>query len=121
MLFVSHNMATVVQLCTRALLFRGGGLVLDGDSESVVQAYITEGQTEQEDTLDFADPLRPPYQVRAQIISARLNSEEKAGPWAMSSGSPLSLEVQVVWNGLYPKSNSGSRFAMRPEPNLPLP
>ena len=96
-LFVSHNMATVVQLCNRALLFRQGGLALDGDAESVVQAYITEGQTEQEDILDFADTRRPPYvNGRARIISTRLNSEDRAGPWAISYGTPLSLEIQVV-------------------------
>ena len=96
-LFVSHNMATVVQLCSRALLFRRGGLALDSDAESVVQAYITEGQTEQEDILDFAVSRRPPgLNGRARIISARLNSEDKAGPWAISYGTPLSLEVQVV-------------------------
>ena len=92
-LFVSHNMATVVQLCNRALLFRKGGLALDGDAESVVQAYITEGQTEQDDILDFADTRRPPnVNGRARIISARLNSEDRAGPWAISYGTPLSRD-----------------------------
>lgn len=96
-LFVSHNMATVVQFCKRVLLFRRGGLALDGDAESVVEAYITEGQTEQQDILDFADIRRPPnMNGRARIISARLNSEDKAGPWAISYGTPLSLEIQVV-------------------------
>jgi len=96
-LFVSHNMATVVQLCNRALLFRRGGLALDSDAESVVQAYITEGQTEQEDILDFAVSRRPPHlNGRARIISARLNSEDRAGPWAISYGTSLSLEIQVV-------------------------
>jgi len=33
---------------------------------------------------------------RARIISARLNSEDRAGPRAISYGTPLSLEVQVV-------------------------
>jgi len=96
-LFVSHNMATVVQLCNRALLFRRGGLALDGDSESVVQAYITEGQTKQEDILDFADTRRQ-HNVngRARLISARLNSEDKVGPWAISYGTPVSLELQFV-------------------------
>lgn len=96
-LFVSHNMATVVQFCKRVLLFRRGGLALDGDAESVVEAYITEGQTEQQDILDFADIRRPPnMNGRARIISARLNSEDKAGPWAISYGTPLSLEIQVM-------------------------
>jgi len=96
-LFVSHNMATVVQLCNRALLFRRGGLALDGDSESVVQVYITEGQTKQEDILDLADTRRQ-HNVngRARLISARLNSEDRVGPWVISYGTPVSLELQVL-------------------------
>ncbi len=95
-LFVSHNMATVVQLCSRALLFRRGRLVSDGDSETVVQSYMTEGQMEQEDTLDFGHcPRSSHLSRRAQIISARLNTEDKVGPWALPYGSYLSLEVHA--------------------------
>jgi lipopolysaccharide transport system ATP-binding protein len=96
-LFVSHNMATVFQLCKRALLFRKGSLALNGTAESVVQAYITESQSEQEDILDLAGARRGPHTGgRARITSARLNSEDRAGPWAISYGTPLSLEVQAV-------------------------
>src|SRR5271157_759735 len=96
-LFVSHNMASVVRLCNRALLFRRGELALDGDPETVVQSYMTEGQSGQGDLLDLADTHRHPnVNGRARIISARLNSEDRVGPWVISYGTPLSLEVQVV-------------------------
>ena len=39
-LFVSHNMQAVAQLCDRALLLDGGSVVLDGPSEKVVAHYL---------------------------------------------------------------------------------
>lgn len=39
-LFVSHNMAAVQNLCTRALLFERGRLVLADTTETVVQRYL---------------------------------------------------------------------------------
>jgi lipopolysaccharide transport system ATP-binding protein len=95
-LFVSHNMASVVQLCNRALLFRKGSLALDGPAEDVVQAYITDGQKEQEDILDFADMRRElNTNGRARLVSARLNSEDRVGPWAIPYGTPLSMQVRI--------------------------
>jgi lipopolysaccharide transport system ATP-binding protein len=39
-LFVSHNMQAVSQLCDRALLLQGGMVVQDGSSENVVARYL---------------------------------------------------------------------------------
>lgn len=42
-LFVSHNMASVKSLCTKALLIRQGQLVSMGDTDSIVSEYINGG------------------------------------------------------------------------------
>lgn len=42
-LFVSHNMASVTHLCTRAIWMEGGSIFLDNDIESVVSEYLTSG------------------------------------------------------------------------------
>jgi lipopolysaccharide transport system ATP-binding protein len=39
-LFVSHNLSAVSNLCTRALWLDGGGMVLDGDPREVVARYL---------------------------------------------------------------------------------
>jgi len=39
-LFVSHNMGAVADLCTRAILLKNGQLVLDGQTEAVIRAYV---------------------------------------------------------------------------------
>jgi lipopolysaccharide transport system ATP-binding protein len=42
-IFVSHNMQTVAQLCDRAILLERGQVVLDGDSTDVVARYLQSG------------------------------------------------------------------------------
>jgi lipopolysaccharide transport system ATP-binding protein len=42
-LFVSHNMAAVKTLCRRALWIDGGRVTADGEVDSVVDAYVSQG------------------------------------------------------------------------------
>jgi len=42
-IFVSHNMQAVAQLCDRAILLEQGKVVLDGDSGDVVARYLQSG------------------------------------------------------------------------------
>ena len=42
-LFVSHNMGAVSQLCTRGLLMRFGGIFAEGSVDTVMNHYLTEG------------------------------------------------------------------------------
>ena len=53
-LFVSHNMAAVQDLCTRAILLSDGGIFLDGTVEDVVNTYLSAHSTsEGEINFDF--------------------------------------------------------------------
>lgn len=44
-LFVSHNMAAVRQLCTRGILLRNGELVFDGETEKTIDEYLSINKT----------------------------------------------------------------------------
>ena len=44
-LFVSHNMGAITQLCGRALWLKGGQLKLSGSPSDVVTSYLTSGST----------------------------------------------------------------------------
>ena len=46
-LLVSHNMSAVKNLCSRAILLKGGEKVLEGSSDDVVKAYLNESLSEQ--------------------------------------------------------------------------
>lgn len=53
-LFVSHNMAAVSSLCTRAVVLKNGGLTFDGSPDEAIQHYLNESADEQTVT-GFAD------------------------------------------------------------------
>ena len=50
-LFVSHNMAAVLSLCPRSILFDGGRLIADGASQDVVDRYMQSTGTASKRTL----------------------------------------------------------------------
>ena len=52
-LFVSHNMAAVRGLCTRAILLRQGNVALDGETDRVISAYLAAGQTASTDPASW--------------------------------------------------------------------
>src|SRR5262249_46842615 len=41
-LFVSHNMAAVTNLCTRAILLKGGKIAADGEPQDVARRYLAD-------------------------------------------------------------------------------
>jgi lipopolysaccharide transport system ATP-binding protein len=43
-LFVSHNMAAIASLCTRALLIEGGRLELSNSPQTVIEKYLSKSQ-----------------------------------------------------------------------------
>ena len=40
-LFVSHNTSTIMQVCTRCVLFENGRLIDDGLPQAIVESYIS--------------------------------------------------------------------------------
>lgn len=61
--FVSHNMGTVTELCTRALWMHHGAIRMDDDPRTVVEAYLsqghsTEGRWDHPPELDCGADLR---------------------------------------------------------------
>lgn len=46
-IFVSHNMANITQLCTRTLLLHQGKLIADGPTEKVIETYLSSQELQQ--------------------------------------------------------------------------
>lgn len=47
-LFVSHNMATINSLCDRAILLKDGRLVAQGETQKIIDRYLSENATEED-------------------------------------------------------------------------
>jgi lipopolysaccharide transport system ATP-binding protein len=74
-IFVSHNMQTVAQLCDRAILLDRGKVVLDGDSGEVVARYLQSGLGSGSHRV-WPDDASAPGNDLVRLRSARVVDEE---------------------------------------------
>jgi lipopolysaccharide transport system ATP-binding protein len=87
-LFVSHNMGAIEQLCNRCILLENSGIKLTGETQKVIDSYIT---NRRENTpADFSYRLNPNKDAGITKISI-LNKEQN-----LSSKIPLSEPFTIV-------------------------
>jgi lipopolysaccharide transport system ATP-binding protein len=88
-LFVSHSMASVRALCTRALWLDHGRVRMDGSSLDVIRGYL-ETSMEAEDTTRSLDAIRrsPGQGERLKINRVTLNDGE-----SVQHGEPLRVRI----------------------------
>jgi lipopolysaccharide transport system ATP-binding protein len=75
-LFVSHNMQTINQLCERAIWLDGGTIVADGDPSDVVTQYLVHSSYTSESHASWPDDESAPGDDLARLLSARIVDEE---------------------------------------------
>ena len=114
-LFVSHDMAAVRALCSRAILLKAGSIIADGQPADVLnlyqkiimereQAYEAETSTMTSEAAQPEESLPPVnYTYRhgdrsAEIIGAELTDAAHARMEIVESGEPLTLRVLVRFN-----------------------
>jgi len=69
-LFVSHQMSAIQNLCSRAIFFRTGTVARDGDVHSVVRAYLQEGVATDRFVREEKDgPVSGPKITTAVLLS----------------------------------------------------
>ncbi len=75
-LFVSHNMDVIQQLCGRALLIRAGRLYRDGETESVVAEYLSDAVSSDIGDFDYSHHPARSAKYAAIITRVRLGSQD---------------------------------------------
>ncbi|KIA85262.1 ABC transporter ATP-binding protein [Flavobacterium sp. AED] len=74
-LFVSHNMAAVKQLCTRGIVLENGSVVFDGKIDSAIEVYLNDSNNNASRKWDIS---QAPSCDFVKLIEARvLNSDKK--------------------------------------------
>lgn len=70
-LFVSHQMNTIRQLCDRVIVLKEGKVIYDGDVEGGIRIYNSEAYMEKRNHYDYKDLARMPgYNLdKAEILS----------------------------------------------------
>jgi lipopolysaccharide transport system ATP-binding protein len=56
-LFVSHNMAAITQLCTRSILLEKGEILVDGPNKMVLEKYLLEQSNTSKESEKFKDEI----------------------------------------------------------------
>jgi lipopolysaccharide transport system ATP-binding protein len=93
-LFVSHNMAAVMNLCQRAILLDHGKLIMNGPTQAVVQEYLTHALSQDRYSLADRQDRRGTGAMQIQEISW-LNSDCEPIPVAQS-GADLMIRLHYA-------------------------
>ena len=90
-LFVSHNMGAINQLCNRGILLKSGQIIDDGTTAQIVKSYMksvmSNGQLERD---SFAGPLIPYIQFKEVLVNGIKEGDIQVSP---------SSEIRVTING----------------------
>jgi lipopolysaccharide transport system ATP-binding protein len=75
-LFVSHNMQTINQLCERTIWLDGGTIVADGHPSDVVTQYLMSSTYTSGSEISWPDDESAPGDDLARLLSARIVDED---------------------------------------------
>lgn len=92
-LFVSHNMSAVRNLCNRALLLVNGKLKTEGMPDDVINAYLLENTNEALER-EFNDPATAPGNDKVRFKSIRVVPQVSNSREAMTVKTPIHIEFE---------------------------
>lgn len=96
-LFVSHNMAVVRQLCSRGILLKDGKLTEDGEIEKVVGSYLQEISTDRAEFIYELDETK-----KASIVRVSLFNEQGKLTTKIDHTESFYTEIEYVVNEKLP-------------------
>jgi len=109
-LYVSHNMNTIRQLCTRCIVLKRGKVIFDGDTEDAIAIYTEAGMMEKYHERDLRNATRY-YMVEAGR-SASFTHMEFLGSKNNVFTSHDTMRVRLTWEAEYPIENTSIRFVI---------
>ena len=100
-LFVSHNLQAIRQLCERVLLLRQGQVAFVGEPHTGINRYLNQNAEDHSATLDLSSYPRAREPEGARLLSLRFLDDE--GRPALRIASPGSLVVEVRFRADQPQ------------------
>jgi lipopolysaccharide transport system ATP-binding protein len=94
-LFVSHNMTAIKNLCTRAIFLKQGQLVNSGPAEQVVSEYLSnEFRASFEQNWEYA---HAPGNEKVKVKGIRIVPKHNPGDVTITPETPINVEFEF-WN-----------------------
>lgn len=115
-LYVSHNMNTIRQLCDRCIVLDQGKVIFDGDVEKAIGIYIHE--TKNRSTFaDFSKEKRANWLVDPQI---KVLSAEYVGKDTITFDSKEKMLLKLRWENLKDVEDVGVRIEIWSMDNIAI-
>jgi lipopolysaccharide transport system ATP-binding protein len=95
-LFVSHNMVAVQNLCSRAIWLDHGGIVRQGEANQVVTQYLAAGNQSVSEQF-WPDMAHAPGNDRVRIRRVRVHPQDGSPNDPITMDTPVFIEVEY-WN-----------------------
>ncbi len=96
-LYVSHNMNTIRQLCDRCVVLDKGKIIFEGGVEEAISVYM-DSESNEETFIDYSNWERPQWLSNPQI---RLLSVQYIGKETNSFDASEPLLLQMQWKNLF--------------------
>lgn len=96
-LYVSHNMSTIKQLCNRCIVLNHGKMLYDGKVDDAIQIYIGEEENNLIRYYDLKNSERSPYQPGTKIRLQSIEFIEKDAPIYSSDEM---IRMKLKWMGI---------------------
>ena len=109
-IFVSHNMAAVENLCTRCIWIDGGSVREDGDPRTVIQSYMATFADVQQGTSDLSTITPRQGNGEARYIGIELLNKERLSQPVTRSGDSLVVRLHYDANKVLPHPSFGFRL-----------
>jgi len=93
-LFVSHTMAAVTRLCSRAVLLSQGRVTKEGLVEEVVSEYLRLGSSDATPFREWTDPETAPGGHAARLLAIRVRGEGNAVSSSFEIRSAITIETE---------------------------
>lgn len=99
-LFVSHNMETVLRLCGRAILLDNGRVRADGPTDQVVRTYLGTGSGSPSERSWAGRPGAPEgHGVRLRSVKAHTEDGTVRSTFEVTSRIGITMEYEVLTEG----------------------
>ena len=108
-LYVSHNMNTIRQLCSRCVVLSQGKLIYDGDVESAIDVYMDRSKGELVGAYELEGVKRPSIDHGRQLVITRFQFDREKAVY----GTDEKIVFQLSWFNMEQVKNLSLSLAIR--------
>ncbi len=96
-LYVSHNMSTIRQLCTRCIVLDHGRVIFDGDVDQAISIYMTRELPDNATEIDLSSKHMPHISSKPPAMMTYFKMTGKDDSW-YRPGEPVNFDLTVRAN-----------------------